>query len=129
MLFLEADILSPCALGAILNAQTIPQIKARAICGPANNQLATDADGERLEDRGIVFAPDYVVSAGGAIGGFQELGFIDAQQFDRKIAQIYETTLRILEDARDRAISPSAAALQLAAAMLESSNQQSEPVK
>ena len=118
----DVDILSPCALGGILNAQTIPKIKARAICGAANNQLATKADGERLKEREVSFVPDYVVSSGGAIGGFHELGYIDASQHDRKLAQIYDTTLRTLELARNESISTEVAAQRLAIAMLETAN-------
>ncbi len=67
VLFLEADVLSPCALGAILNETSIPRLKAPVVAGGANNQLATDADGARLEERGILYAPDYVINAGGII--------------------------------------------------------------
>ena len=55
------------ALGAVLNARTIPQIRARVIAGAANNQLATPADGQRVLDRGLLYAPDYVINAGGII--------------------------------------------------------------
>lgn len=63
----EADILAPCALGGVLSKTSIPLIKARVIAGAANNQLATESDGDRLQDRGIVYAPDYVINAGGII--------------------------------------------------------------
>ncbi|MGI9477660.1 MAG: Leu/Phe/Val dehydrogenase [Hyphomicrobiaceae bacterium] len=63
----QADILAPCALGGVLSKTSIPQIKATVIAGAANNQLATEADGDRLQDRGILYAPDYVINAGGII--------------------------------------------------------------
>lgn len=63
----EADIFVPCALGAGLNAQTIPQIQARIVAGAANNQLQTPADGIALKKRGILYAPDYAINAGGVI--------------------------------------------------------------
>lgn len=63
----EAEIFAPCALGAVLNEKTIPVLRARLICGGANNQLATEQDGARLAERGIAYAPDYVVNAGGII--------------------------------------------------------------
>ena len=63
----EAEIFAPCALGAVLNEQTIPVLRARLVCGGANNQLATEQDGARLAERGIAYAPDYVVNAGGII--------------------------------------------------------------
>ena len=67
ILFLEADVVSPCALGAILTQQTIGQLKAPIVAGAANNQLATAADGSLLHERGILYAPDYVINAGGII--------------------------------------------------------------
>ena len=67
VLFLEADVVSPCALGAILNQQSIGRLNTSIVAGGANNQLATPADGERLQHRGILFAPDYVINAGGII--------------------------------------------------------------
>jgi leucine dehydrogenase len=67
ILGLEADVLSPCALGAILNEKTIPALKVPVVAGGANNQLATPADGVKLQERGILYAPDYVINAGGII--------------------------------------------------------------
>jgi leucine dehydrogenase len=65
ILFEDVDVLSPCAMGAVLDAQSIPQIKATVIGGAANNQLATEQDGKRLFDRNILYAPDYVINGGG----------------------------------------------------------------
>ncbi|WP_343347724.1 Glu/Leu/Phe/Val dehydrogenase dimerization domain-containing protein [Sphingomicrobium sp. XHP0239] len=67
ILALDADVLSPCALGAILDADTIPAIKAAIVAGAANNQLGTPEDGQRLAARDILYAPDYVINAGGII--------------------------------------------------------------
>ena len=67
ILSLEADVLSPCALGAILTAETIPALNTPIVAGGANNQLATPEDGERIAARGILYAPDYVINAGGII--------------------------------------------------------------
>ena len=67
ILGLEADVLSPNALGAILNSETIPQLKVPIVAGGANNQLAKPEDGEALQKRGILYAPDYVINAGGII--------------------------------------------------------------
>jgi leucine dehydrogenase len=67
ILRLEADVLSPCALGAILDERTIPALRVPVVAGGANNQLATPEDGPRLHDRGILYAPDYVINAGGII--------------------------------------------------------------
>jgi len=63
----EVDVLAPCAVGAILNSETIPLLNCRAIAGAANNQLAEPSDAELLKERGIIFAPDYVVNSGGVI--------------------------------------------------------------
>jgi leucine dehydrogenase len=67
ILYLEADVVSPCALGAILTEQTIGRLNTPIVAGGANNQLATAADGRRLHARGILYAPDYVINAGGII--------------------------------------------------------------
>jgi len=67
ILTVEADVLSPCALGAILDERTIPQLKVPIVAGGANNQLATPEDGPRIHERGILYAPDYVINAGGII--------------------------------------------------------------
>ena len=86
ILALEADVLSPCALGAILNETTIPQLKVPVIAGAANNQLATPEDGERLYERKILYAPDYVINAGGIINVCTEyLGDGDASVVRRRI--------------------------------------------
>lgn len=67
LLFADVDVLAPCALGNILTSATIPKIRAKVIAGGANNQLSTPADGVRLAERDILFAPDYVINAGGII--------------------------------------------------------------
>jgi len=67
ILSFKADVLAPCALGGVLNARTIPTLHAKVVCGAANNQLGTREDGALLADRGVLYAPDYVVNAGGII--------------------------------------------------------------
>lgn len=67
LLYSDVDVLAPCALGNILTSQTIPRLKAKIIAGAANNQLSTEADGARLAERDILYAPDYVINAGGII--------------------------------------------------------------
>ena len=89
ILGLEADVLSPNALGAILTAQTIAALKVPVVAGGANNQLATPEDGERLHARGILYAPDYVINAGGIINVCTEyLGDGDASLVRRRIEGI-----------------------------------------
>src|SRR5690606_8847525 len=68
----ECDVFAPCAIGATLNQDTIGRLKCRAIVGAANNQLATEKDGMRLHERGIIYAPDYAVNSGGIINVYQE---------------------------------------------------------
>ncbi len=100
----DVDILSPNAVGGILNADTIPAIKATAICGGANNQLARSSDGVALAERGILWAPDYVVSAGGAIAGSREVGHITDAQRDAMLDAIFSTTLDVLNEAIARGL-------------------------
>ena len=89
ILGVEADIISPNALGAILTERSIAALKAKAVAGGANNQLATPEDGQRLHDRGIVYAPDYVINAGGIINvGLEYLGQGDEAEVKARIAEI-----------------------------------------
>ena len=89
ILALEADVVSPCALGAILNRDTIAGLKTPVVAGGANNQLATSEDGERLHARGILYAPDYVINAGGIINVCTEyLGDGDAHLVRERIEGI-----------------------------------------
>ena len=110
----DVDVLCPCALGGVLDELTIPQIRAKAICGGANNQLATSADGERLRERGIVFAPDYVVNAGGVIAGTVEIANLDQNELERRLAGVYDTTRSVLERARRDGVATEAAAQAMA---------------
>ena len=85
----DVDILAPCALGAVLNSKTIPSIKAKVIAGAANNQLATEQDGYELTERGILYAPDYVINAGGIISVAREyLGGSTIDQVSAEVNQI-----------------------------------------
>jgi leucine dehydrogenase len=110
----ECDIFSPCALGAGLNEDTIPQLNCRAIVGSANNQLATDKDAERLAERGIVYGPDFVVNAGGLINVYDELHGYSKVRALHRVDGIYEATLRILRTAEEQDINPHAAAIHVA---------------
>lgn len=89
ILSVEADIVSPNALGAILTERSIAALKAKAVAGGANNQLATPEDGRRLYERGILYAPDYVINAGGIINvGLEYLGHGDEAEVKARIARI-----------------------------------------
>jgi leucine dehydrogenase len=97
----ECDIFSPCALGATLNATTIPELNCRGIVGSANNQLATPEDGPRLADHAIVYAPDFVVNSGGVINIAQELVGYDQETAYANVRRIYDTTLRVIEAGKE----------------------------
>lgn len=86
ILSVQCDVLVPCALGAILNPKTIPELRCRAIAGLANNQLLSDADGDALFQKGILYAPDYVINAGGLLGVCVE---IEPEGFDPTLARAH----------------------------------------
>lgn len=95
----DVDIFAPCALGGILNRETIPQIRAGLIVGGANNQLAEADDIERLRDRGILYCPDYLANAGGIIELHYQLGGGDRAALDRHLASLADTTRQVFETA------------------------------
>lgn len=91
LLYSDVDILAPCALGNILTSVTIPKLRAKIIAGAANNQLATEADGARLSDRDILYAPDYVINAGGIVNVAHEYyGESSEERVRAEIARIPE---------------------------------------
>lgn len=92
-----ADIFSPCALGGIINDETIPLLKVAIVAGGANNQLLEERHGVALEARGILYAPDYVANAGGVINVYGEVEGWDAQRALDKADDIYDTVLRVFE--------------------------------
>ncbi|MCF6156309.1 MAG: amino acid dehydrogenase [Candidatus Brocadia sp.] len=97
----EADIFSPCAMGGVLNDNTIPQLKACIVAGSANNQLAEARHGKMLYDRGILYAPDYVINAGGMLNASGDIfGKYDVNEVMKKISGLYDATLRIFETAQ-----------------------------
>ncbi|AYJ84974.1 Glu/Leu/Phe/Val dehydrogenase (plasmid) [Sphingomonas paeninsulae] len=95
----QADVFAPCALGGALNERTIPMLKARVICGGANNQLATPADGEALLARGITYAPDYVVNAGGIINVAAEYLGETTDQVRERVHRIGSRLRTVLDQA------------------------------
>ena len=114
ILFEPCDILSPCSLGAVLNADTIPGLRCRAVVGSANNQLATDDDGGRIADAGILYVPDFVANAGGLIHVSAELDEFNAKLVTSRINGIYEAVLSILQRAADTNVTPNDAAVRFA---------------
>jgi len=114
------DIYSPCALGATVNDDTVYKIKAQVIAGAANNQLATEErHGLILQERGIVYAPDFLINAGGIINVYAELEGYDKQEIIRKTENIYNTTLEILGNAETNDITANHAALNIAKNRIE----------
>jgi len=102
----DVDVVSPNALGAILTADTIGKLKAKVIAGGANNQLATQGEGARVHERGILYAPDYVINAGGIINvGLEYLGHGDEAEVMARIAKI-PTRLNEVWDESDRSGQP-----------------------
>jgi leucine dehydrogenase len=93
----DADIFSPCALGGIINDETIPVLRVEVVAGGANNQLLEERHGDALEARGILYAPDYVANAGGVINVYGEVEGWDAQRALDKADDIYDTVLRVFE--------------------------------
>jgi len=115
----EMDIYAPCALGATVNDATINQLKAKIIAGAANNQLADeDKHGTILRTKGIVYAPDFLINAGGIINVYAELENYGKQEIIRKTENLYNTTLEILIKAEANGITTHQAALDVARARI-----------
>jgi leucine dehydrogenase len=110
----DCDFYSPCALGGGLNEETIPRLNCQAILGSANNQLATDQDADRIADRGIVYAPDFVVNAGGLINVHDELRGYSKMRAMHRVDSIYGATKAILFASKEKQINPNQAAVMLA---------------
>jgi len=107
----ECDVVSPCATGGVLNAETIALLRCRVVAGAANNQLAERQDAERLSERGILYAPDYVVNAGGVIHlvGYEMLGE-DDERVSERLLEIGDTLSEVFRLAEAGGVSTGAAA-------------------
>ena len=113
----DVDVYAPCALGGALDAATVERLRARIVCGAANNQLVTEGPGgtaERLRERGVTYAPDFLVNAGGVIQVSDELDGFDFERARCRTAGIFEATKRVLATADERGITSAEAANQLA---------------
>lgn len=106
----DADIFAPCALGAVINDDTLKVLSVDIIAGAANNQLARSHHGEAVNDAGILYAPDYVVNAGGLINVYGELKEWSPERSKRKAGEIYITLLQIFERAEEDGVPTSLAA-------------------
>ncbi|MGD9817051.1 MAG: Leu/Phe/Val dehydrogenase [Hyphomonadaceae bacterium] len=114
-----ADVFAPCALGAGLNAETIPELGAPIVCGAANNQLAVEEDGERLRARGITYAPDYVVNAGGIINVSAEYLGETTAAVDARVRAIAPRVAAVIEAAKADGVPPHVAADRIVRARIE----------
>jgi valine dehydrogenase (NAD+) len=113
----DLDVFAPCALGGALDDTTVEALTASVVCGGANNQLVTEGEGgtaDRLRERGITYAPDFLVNAGGVIQVSDELHGFDFERAKKGAAAIFDHTLEVLETADARGITPAAAADRIA---------------
>lgn len=104
ILAVACDVLAPCALGAIINDTTIPHLKTKVIAGASNNQLLNASHGKALFDKGIVYAPDYAINAGGLVNVAQEVLGYDEPQVREKVMKIYDTIFMVLNRSKESGI-------------------------
>jgi valine dehydrogenase (NAD+) len=114
MITSDIDVFAPCALGGALDDDTVAQLRAKIVCGGANNQLAHPGVEKQLAERGILYAPDYVVNSGGVIQVADEIGGFDMERARAKAAGIFDTTLKIFLIAGEEGVPPAVAADRLA---------------
>lgn len=110
----DIDVYSPCALGGALDDETVAGLRAVIVCGGANNQLAHTGVEKQLAERGILYAPDYVVNSGGVIQVADEIEGFDMDRARAKATQIFDTTLKIFSMAEEEGVPPAVAADRLA---------------
>ncbi|WP_213818322.1 Leu/Phe/Val dehydrogenase [Garciella nitratireducens] len=96
----ECDIFAPCAMGAIINDFTIEQLKCKVVAGSANNQLAEEKHGDMLEEKGIIYAPDYVVNGAGVMNVYEELQGYNEQRAMARASGVYEAIKKVIEIAK-----------------------------
>jgi len=114
ILGVRVDIFAPCALGAVINDRSIPQLHAQIVAGAANNQLLEDRHGEILKERGILYVPDYAANSGGVFSGCVGVLGWKPEHVAQKVDEIYNTVLNILELAQSEDISTNKAADRIA---------------
>ncbi|PXY20677.1 Glu/Leu/Phe/Val family dehydrogenase [Prauserella muralis] len=110
----DVDIFAPCALGGVLDDDTVAALRARVVCGAANNQLAHPGVEKLLDERGILFAPDYLVNSGGVIQVSDELHGFDFERAKRRVTSLFDTTKRVFALAESEGVPPVTAADRLA---------------
>jgi leucine dehydrogenase len=118
ILDVPCDGFAPCALGGVLDARSVPRLKAGIVCGAANNVLASDADGEELASRGVLYCPDYVVNSGGIINVCAEhLGW-SMTEVESRVGATGERLRAVLDHAEQHGLPPHRAASALAQARI-----------
>jgi leucine dehydrogenase len=117
----KVDVVAPCALGAVLDHESVPRLRCRIVAGAANNQLASDAVADLLVARDILWAPDFVANAGGIINIAEEQHAYDPAAARRRVRRIGEILLEIFDRAEAGGVTPLAAAMDLARARLDRS--------
>ena len=110
----ECEVFAPCALGAILNSRTIPQLKCKIVAGSANNQLETESDGFELFKRGVTYAPDYAINSGGLINVADELDGYNQERVVAQVGRIHDTIASILLRSSREGVPPHLAADRMA---------------
>jgi valine dehydrogenase (NAD+) len=110
----QLDVYAPCALGGALDDDVVSVLSAKIVCGAANNQLAHDGVEKQLQDRGILYAPDYMVNAGGLIQVADELEGFSFERAKQRAEKIFDTTSRVFELAAEEGVPPAVAADRLA---------------
>jgi valine dehydrogenase (NAD+) len=110
----DIDVYAPCALGGALNDETVPVLRAKVVAGAANNQLAHPGIEKMLAERGVLYAPDYVVNAGGVIQVADEIEGFNFERAKLRATKIYNTTKQILALADAEGVPPAVAADRLA---------------
>ena len=115
----DCDLFSPCALGGVLSATTIPELRCQAVVGSANNQLADRACAQLLDEAGVLYAPDYVVNAGGVVNIAEELRGYDRDRAEAEVRRIFDTTAAVLATAAADGVTTVAAADRMAEARME----------
>lgn len=123
---IDCDVFAPCALGAIVNDSTVRRLKCRIVAGAANNQLDEDRHGDALDARGILYAPDYVINAGGLINVYGELRGYDRETAKREARKIYDTLLSIFRIAEEEGIPTYRAADRLARLRLQEAHERTD---
>ena len=107
------------AIGAVLDDETVPKIRAKIVCGGANNQLADDRHGEALAERGILYVPDYVANAGGVLSGASEWMGMGEEELRGRVEGIYDSCSQVFARAEQDGVAPSVAAERLAREVIE----------